>query len=370
MFQCLHKRTISLLFLFFLGVTIFAQTLTPQTDVFFTQAENCYKLEIFNTEPKDIQIELPELPRNAKFVSSQKEGFRSEDGAKGTRIYLWFTFSESGKTTFPPLFTKINGNPYYFEFEQTEIYENPALVSPILEAKILSQKTVKSEKTGIKTLTAKKNEKIVFLVNVKYASEISDFAFTLPKDSIFTESERSEFAKGRQKTTGFTNKPITLARFEWRILKEGTYSLPDISALATAFNGQKNKVTLLKDTHIVVTNADSQNKELKRTDANPLFANAFETTAQETAAERQLSNEELKKLAQSESRTIFQRVFNKKYALFAGGEISSVPEKNGRVQTVSGGQKVKIAEKAGEWSFIECEEFSGWTQNKNLIEIK
>jgi hypothetical protein len=172
----------------------------PRSEIFFTQTENCYELQIEGIEPAKVQLDLPELPLGTKFISSKKEEFITENGKRGTQISLWFTFSESGNTRIPPLGTIINGRKYFFEFEKTYVYENPALLSPIAEVIFQNPSTLKNDKkTGQKVLKAYVGQKISFTVMLKYASQVNEFKNITPKNSIFRETKRYEFANGEQK---------------------------------------------------------------------------------------------------------------------------------------------------------------------------
>ena len=369
---------------FFLFLPFFAfssdnfsdKKLLPRSEIFFTQMENCYELSLVGVEPKNLQIELPDLPSGVKFSSSKKEEFVSERGERGTLLSLWFTFSESGESHIPPLFAKINGKNHYFEFESVFVHENPALISPKLEIDFKNQKNL----TAKNTYTFKKGEKITFLLNVRYAVQILSFKWTLPKDSIFREVERADFANGKQKLTEFSYDTKNLARFEWQILKSGAYSLPEITVEAVTFNGEKRVLEEPKNVKIIVTNQNepSENKALSFFPGrqNDIFENAFKNpdSENEPTGKKQINlvseREKYEKLAKNTRLSFFEKHFGKKQAIFAGGQVKQVPEDKAVGQKFEGGEKVKIKEKTAFWSFVEGEQFSGWTKNDNLIELE
>lgn len=335
--------------------------------------ENCYNLELPGVEPAAIQMELPELPLGTKFISSKKEEFISENGQRGTLITLWFTFAYSGDIRISPLLTRINGRLKYFEFEPVTVYENPNLISPKLEIAFENPNNLITDKKSGKTqLKVRQGEKFAFILKIRYCLQITDFKWIIPKDSIFTETERFEFANGTQRSSQFTSEAKNLSRFEWQILKEGTYQLPQILVGTLAFNGSKKTLTIPKNIEIIVSGEKLENTGEVSVPAANIFESAFtKTESAESYGKNALtSRSECEKLASKEHLTIFQKLFGRRYAIFAGGLIFPIPETKSNGQNFSGGQKIKITEKTENWSFIECEEFSGWTKNENLFEIK
>ena len=344
-----------------------------RSEIFFTQIENCYVLKIPEVEPSKIQIELPELPFGTKFTSSKKEEFIDENNIRGTQISLWFTFSDSGLTSIPPLFVRILGEEHYFEFEPIFVYENPALVSPQLEINFEnSKKLLNNKQNSQKFISVKKGEKIKFTISLRYGTQILAFNWKIPKDSLFSELERFDFAKGKQKINEFTTESKKLATFEWQILKDGDFALPEISVETISFNGEKKQISLSSKIFIRVSDEKSQNNVISQNQNNIILQSAFAKIDENESREKnsELSRENFEKIAKNSKRSIFDRIFSRKFAIFAGGEIFPVPEEKIIGQNFSGGQKVRIVEKTKNWTFIESEEFSGWTKNDNIFEIK
>ena len=382
MFWTIKKFAIQFLLIIFILSQIFSLPsrkelkeikVLPRSEIFFTQMENCYVLEIPDVEPGKVQMDLPELPLGTRFISSKKEEFIAADGKRGTQISLWFTFTESAQTRLSPLMTRINGRTYFFEFEPTYVYENPNLISPVIDIVFDEQKNIVTDKkTGQKSLTVKKGEKISFTAQIRYAAQIYDFKWILPKDSIFKETKRFDFAFGNRKITEFTAESQKLASFEWQILKEGEYSLPEVFAETLSYNGAKKRIYTPKDTIIIVKSNENQLLGTSSLKDSEIFESAFQKTGSQDISEKnsERSKEEYAKLAEKETRSILQKLFGKKFAIFAGGTVLSVPEEKITGQNFAGGQKVSITEQAGDWSFIECKEFSGWTKNDNIFEIK
>ena len=374
----LRRKIFSLLFAFF-AFSVFAtpepkewrnMKVLPSSEIFFTQTENCYELFLSGASPSKIQMELPDLPYGAKFISSKKEEF-SENGERGTLISLWFTFSESGTVEFPPLAIRIDGKMHYIEFESVRIYENPNLIQPILEIHFTNPSKLRSQ-NGRKIYQAQVGEKIAFTVSLRYGVQVLNFSWKIPKDSIFSETERFEFANGTQKLTEFKSEAKNLARFEWQPLREGIFPLPEIAVTALAFNGTQAHIFPPTDIEIEVSPSKQQKSSISRAENHTIVSSAFEMPGDvpEKSQKEPSNREDFRKMAENERLSLFEKIFSKRRAIFAGGTIHGVPEEKSNAHTFGGGQKVKITENAGDWSFVECEEFSGWTKNENLFEIK
>ena len=342
----------------------------PRSEIFFTQMENCYALEILGISPSQVMIELPDLPPGTRFISSKKEEFISPSNQHGTLISLWFSFSDSGETNFSPLLVRIGGKTHYIEFEPTFVYENPALIQPSLEI-FFENKNLRTEKDGTKTLSARQGEKLTFTVALRYGTQVLYFKWNIPKDSIFSESERFDFANGTQKITQFTTERKNLARFEWQILKAGEYALPEITVGTFAYNGSKKQISLPQNIRIIVAEK-TQKESAAQSNSSGIFKSAFEKPAEEINGEKKSepSREECKIIAEQARLSLFDRIFSRKFGIFSGGQISAVPEENASANHFGSGKRVRITESAGEWAFIECEEFSGWTKKENLFLIK
>ena len=235
----------------------------------------------------------------------------------------------------------------------------------------MKTKKFRTEKDGRKFLTVSPGEKIIFTLALRYGTQVLAFKWNIPKDSIFSESERFEFANGGQKITQFTNENKNLARFEWQILKEGEYSLPEITVTALSYNGSKKILSLPPDIRIIVKGVPIGEKRTGgiKTD---IFESAFEKPDEETGLTKKsaLTLKECQELAAQSRLSFFDKLFSRKYGIFTGGIVSSVPEENSNANFFEGGKKVRITEDAGEWVFIENEEFSGWVKSENLIKIK
>ena len=207
--------------------------------------------------------------------------------------------------------------------------------------------------------------KISFNLKIRYAVQILDFKFSLPKDSIFTEKKRFDFAKGLQKAEQFSTESKNLGTFEWKILKEGIYNLPEFFVKAKSFNDEE-KILAMPEIEIIVSEK-YQDNVTKKTEKDRILENAFERQEDKNQVQ---DIETYEKIAKNTKLSIFDKIFSKQIGIFKGGEIKSVPEEKSLGQKFTGGQKVKIIETISDWSLVKCKDFQGWTKNANIIEIK
>ena len=62
---------------------------------------------------------------------------------------------------------------------------------------------------------------------------------------------------------------------------------------------------------------------------------------------------------------------SKKYGICVGGVLQSVPEESASSKfEITGGNRVLISERSGEWVFIEYGDISGWIKEEFIIFIK
>lgn len=424
-----------------------ALTVKPDSETFFTAQENGYTLNIPGIEPSKVQTDLPQLPAGIQLLSSKKEEYLAEDGGRGTEVHLWFSFKDSGPVRMPPLIVLIGNRTYYLSFEEVTVYENPALISPVLEVNFL--KGINQQKTvdGITRYEVTAGEEIVFELQLKYFVQIVSFNWKLPKNSICQELERYEITRGVPAGSGFSTAALPVVKFSWKPLIEGEYSLPEINLVATAYNGSRKTVHLPPCLINVHPAEKGTQKSTVAVSSESVFSSAFteKVIKPENNSMLKITIEDCKKLAElrceernslpgkvSKKRAEFEQslglsnqsreanvpfvivliclsvillilfivfiVLGKVrpslilisffvislilgvwgiaslvpcYGIFAGGEISSVPEKvNSSVSKVDGGLRVKISEKAGDYYYIESADINGWVLKELVFEIR
>ena len=280
----------------------------PDSKIFFTAQENGYTLKIPTFSPSQVQTDLPELPPGVQLVSSKREEYLDSDGSRGTAVHLWFTFRDTGPVRMPPLIAIIGYRTYYLAFESVEVYENPAVIAPVMdvnfEGSLLNSRSV----NGVKEVTVNQGDELIISVSLKYFVQILKFSWTLPKNSIFKELERYDITRGGTTGSEFSAQLYPVARFSWKILESGTYTCPEFAIIATAYNGSKKQVALPQCRIIVKPSANYSKKnvyesfELEK--ADEVFKSAFEGANHDSIEDEEIliRPEDCKKLAELRSK--------------------------------------------------------------------
>lgn len=420
---------------------------TPDSKNIFTAQENGFTLEIPGLEPSKIQTDLPALPSGVLLVSSKREEVIFTSGERGTSVRMWFSFRDTGAVRLPPLILTVGRREYYIPFENFEVFENPALISPVLEIDFLSGVSIKNTRRG-KEIETHAGDEIVFLLKLKYFVQIFQFEWELPENSIFKEIEKYEISRGVPAGTDFSPDALPVAKFSWKPLVAGDYTLPEIRISATSYNGSRKQVPLpFYQIKVLPPSGIADDFIYGQKSAGSPFKNAFveEKDVAETGQRQAFSREDSEKLAElyslernffpsdesaalrRELESVFGGTLEKKsvakpavfifcllaflagiaaliffifrknsagllfltvfgifcvfsvqgiaslwgnYGIFAGGDISSVPEEvTTSVHRKDGGQKVRIVESAGDYYFIRSKEISGWVLKSCVFEI-
>lgn len=231
----------------------------PEENVFFTNQELKYVLEIPDVKPEFVQTELQSMKEGVSIVSTRRMEYFSGDSLTGTRIEFWFLFKNPGIGEIPPLSVRINGRLYYLPFEKVQIYENPKTIAPLLSVTLNNELELSSNdlinKKNIKKYTVKVSEPIEIAIYIQYATQIKQFGFDIPKDSLFEEIKRYEIISSKLKLNDFSREKIPVAKFKWTPLKEGEFKLPLIGLIATAYSGRSLELGM-PDCNIIVKELD------------------------------------------------------------------------------------------------------------------
>ncbi len=280
-------------------------TVEPDSQAFFTAQENGFTLKIPGTDPLLVQTDLPQLPEGIQLITSKKEEFVDEKGERGTLVHLWFTFKETGPVRLPPLIVIVDKRTFYLPFGDVNVFENPNLISPQLLVDFISGAKLNRSSGEIKVYEAVAGQEIIYELELKYFSQILSFDWQLPKDSLFKELNRSDYARGKTAGRSFSDKALSVAQFSWKPLVPGEYIMPQVTISAVAYNGSTRTLNVPRIVIKVVPEEKKQaEKEINTERSQKVFSSAFTQKQtpiyQETKSE--FSKEDSKKLA--ELRTI------------------------------------------------------------------
>lgn len=237
--------------LFALGISVFAQSnvrvsweymkslrVKSSQEFIFSASEGQFYLDIEGVTPENIYFSVERLPDSVSFVSSKKETLLaniSEGREKnGTRIILWFKFSEAGNYKLPALYVKIGKySTYSIPFEQVTVYMNPKTISPKVGIQFENESFV----TKNRKVTVPLGDHIRFTVTLQYAVNMVNFRWALPENSIFQEVTRYPVTVDGNIGTTFTPDIVPIVTFDWKPLEAGIYTFPQIIVTATGYNG-------------------------------------------------------------------------------------------------------------------------------------
>ena len=278
----------------------------PEEDVFFTNQEVKFVLEIPGVEPAEVQTQLQTMKDGITFISSRRLEYFTNDESTGTRIEFWFTFRDTGIAEMLPLITRVNGYTYYLEFQKVQVYENPKTIAPRIIIEINGNETFystndSSKKTNYQ-ITSEVTKPIDINLYIQYAVQVKQFGYELPKDSLFQEVERFEMLNGKTRLPDFSHDKVPLINLRWTPLKEGKLTLPNVRLLATAYSG-RNVELGLPDCTVNITKLISS-EENAGEENSTLFAYALSNPIDDTLEVKEIkaTQNDFKKIAELRSK--------------------------------------------------------------------
>lgn len=247
----------------------------PDSQAFFTAQENGFTLKIPGTDPLLVQTDLPQLPEGIQLVTSKKEEYVSEKGERGTLVHLWFTFKETGPVRLPPLIVIVDERTFYLPFGDVTVFENPNLISPQLLVDFISGAKLNRSNGEIKVYEAVAGQEIIYELKLKYFSQMLSFDWKLPKDSLFKELNRSDYARGKTAGRNFSDQALGIAQFSWKPLVPGEYIMPPVTISAVAYNGSTRTLNIPRIVIKVVPEERHSEKTVNTELPQKVFGSAF-----------------------------------------------------------------------------------------------
>jgi hypothetical protein len=149
--------------------------------------------------------------------------------------------------------------------------------------------------TGSPVLKIPTGKKIQLSVNLQYATQLTQFSWDLPKDSIFTCIQEFEFTEARYRERVYSHTLIPVASFEWTGLVPGLQKLPVFRLYAVGYNGARIE---LKMPGFLIEFTEGSEEESIRNEAD-IFSNAFfrEEEIEASLSSTELTKEECQTLA-------------------------------------------------------------------------
>ena len=207
------------------------QNLYTKTDLKFT-------VTIPNVRASQVQVLAATQEHDITFRTIRK----SEDYKQnGTTIEVWYNFAKEGSYTPSPLPMMIQNRRRSISFEPVTVTVDPSTMNPRIVLafedgiKIYSDDLLDNSPV-LKIPTGKK---IKLTVNLQYATQLTQFNWDLPKDSIFTCIDEYEFTENRYRERVYSHTLIPVASFEWTGLIPGLQKIPTFRLNAIGYNGAR-----------------------------------------------------------------------------------------------------------------------------------
>ena len=299
------RRFLILLVLFLTALPVFSQNLTleqirqlrllpEEGQNLYTKTDLKFTVTIPNVRPAQIQVLAAKQQPDITFRTMRKsENYE----VNGTTIEIWYNFENKGTYTPSPLPLMIQNRRRTISFEPVTVTDDPATMNPRIVVVFDDGTKVYSDDVNFPrpVLTVKTGKKLGFTVNLQYATQLMQFNWEIPKDSIFTCTKQYEFTEVRYRERVYSHTLIPVAAFEWTGLVPGPQRLPKVRLNAAGYNGARSEL-LLPEIIIEFTEADDS---LAQNSSSDIFETAFyqEVTEPETKTVVPLSGEECKELA-------------------------------------------------------------------------
>lgn len=209
----------------------------------FTKTDIRFEVLIPKIKPSQVQILSATLPRDVNFRTMRKsEDF--EDG--GTKVELWYSFDKKGTYELPVLPVMIQNRRRNIRFRSITLTDDPSKQSPQLVVVFSNGSKFSSsdEPKSAPIFNAKTGEKQKLTVYVQYISQLVQFSWDIPKDSIFTETQTYDITEIKYREKNYTHELIPVASFEWTGLTTGKLPMLKIRAIVTDYNGYRSELYL------------------------------------------------------------------------------------------------------------------------------
>lgn len=243
------------LFLLLSSNSLFSQVLTyaevsalsivpAENEKLYAKKDIKFEVLLPNTKANSVQIQPPNEIQNVSLKTLRKSEIYGE--TTSTKIEIWYNFEKKGDYQLPPITILLQGRKRVLRFAKVKISENPANMLPRMIIAFSDGTTVASDDNPPKkpVFSANVGEKLDFTIYLQYATQLVQFNWEIPKDSIFNQTKTYEFTEIKYREKKITDELIPIADFEWTALASGISSMPRMRLTATAYNGYRNDLLM------------------------------------------------------------------------------------------------------------------------------
>lgn len=308
------------LLIFFVYISIFSNNISSQVltineinqlkivpaaeQQLYTQTDIKFEVVIPRVKPSQVQVQSSSQIANVIFKTIRKqEDFENN----GTRIELWYNFEKKGTYQLPPLPVIIQNRRRSIKFSSVTINDDPSKQSPQMVAVFSNGTRLSSadDKKSKPLFNSKTGQKQTLTVYVQYISQVVQFSWDIPKDSIFTQTKTYDITEIKYREKNYTHSLIPVATFEWTGLKSGVQPMVKLKLVVTDYNGYRTEL-FLPESYINFTESTVSSN----TQEDLMFNEAFYQSKNviDSKSSTQITEEDCIKLAElysAERNTIF-----------------------------------------------------------------
>lgn len=207
------------------------QNLYTKTDLKFT-------VTIPDVRASQVQVLAATQEHDITFRTIRK----TEDYTQnGTTIEVWYNFAKEGSYTPSPLPMMIQNHRRTIAFQPVTVTVDPSTMNPRIVIAFENGSKIYSDDlyTSLPVFKEPVGKKMKLTVNLQYATQMTQFSWSLPKDSIFTCTKEYEFTETRYRERVYSHTLIPVADFEWTGLSTGLQRLPSFRLNAIGYNGSR-----------------------------------------------------------------------------------------------------------------------------------
>lgn len=248
------RRLLVILLAIFCSSQAFTQTIsweqirqlkiTPdEGQALYTKTDIKFSVTIPNARSSQVQVLSTEQKSDITFRTIRKSDNYEKNG---TTIEIWYNFSKKGTYHLKPVSVMIKNRRRSIEFNPITVTDDPAKMNPRIVLTFTDGTIIYSDEANNSSplLKIQTGKKLNFTVNLQYATQLMQFSWDIPKDSIFTRTEEFEFAEVRYRERTYTHDLIPIAAFEWTGLVPGIQRIPVFHLTATSYNGVRTELLL------------------------------------------------------------------------------------------------------------------------------
>jgi len=255
-----------------------ALRVSPAVSGVYAGTECQFSLIIPEANPSDVQAETPSLPPEVSFISMRRTGYIKDGVQAGTEIDVWLKFSTAKEYSLPPLKVTIRSRSYSIPFDSLSVLQDPSTMLPVFVLRFDNGTEVTgSQKITGPLFTVSAGDSVRFTVFVQYAVNVMNLEWTVPKDSLLTQTVKYEPAAGTAQNGRVSTDRMPVARFEWQPLTPGTAAVPGMHCTASAYSGSR---VVLSQPAVRITVVRGEKKTSQAPDhGEDYFAYAFTETS-------------------------------------------------------------------------------------------